>query len=69
MIELASANPNNEWSVKTALIPILRACSMDSWAKDENAYNQTQTNRCLNLREAIQSQVQLECVRMQIKIT
>ena len=38
MIELASANPNNEWSVNTALIPIVRACSIDSWASVENAY-------------------------------
>jgi len=36
-IELASAKPNNEWSVNTVLRPILRAWNIASCAMVENA--------------------------------
>jgi hypothetical protein len=39
MMELASANPNNEWSVNTDLIPIELACNKASWHSVENAWN------------------------------
>ena len=40
MIALASANPNNEWSVKTVFKPIVLAWNIASWAKAENAYGE-----------------------------
>lgn len=43
IIELASAKPNREWSVKTALICMVRAWNMASCAKVENACNTEKT--------------------------
>ena len=36
-IELMSANPNREWSVKTQGIPRVRACKIPSWHIAEKA--------------------------------
>ena len=36
-IELASANPNSEWSVNTVLSPSDFPCNIDSWQRTENA--------------------------------
>lgn len=38
IIALASAKPNNEWSVKTVFKPIVLAWNIASCAKAENAY-------------------------------
>lgn len=38
IIELASAKPKREWSVKTHFIPIVRACKIASWHSVENAW-------------------------------
>ena len=37
MMLLTSANPKSEWSVKQALMPIVRACKMASWHRLEKA--------------------------------
>ena len=37
IMELPSANPKREWSVKTALIPIVRECRIPSWHRVLNA--------------------------------
>jgi len=47
MIELASAKPNKEWSVKTVLIPIVAPWYIDSRAKAENAWNKHENNKYL----------------------
>ena len=41
IIELASANPKREWSVKMALMPMVRAWNIASWARVEKACNKT----------------------------
>ena len=52
MIELRSANPKSEWSVKTALIFIVRAWNIASWASVEKAYTWTVKHSYISLNHS-----------------
>lgn len=65
IIALASANPNNEWSVKTVFKPMVLAWNIASCAKAEKAYgrnykliannNNNKSQKCLSATVNLQN--------------